>query len=61
MHQNNIFFIFKKLFLRSVHQNDSKYTKKINFLQKQIKFFWERGLYHILKRYGCTPSKQNKD
>ena len=32
MHQNNIFFIFKKLFLRSMHQNDSKYIKKINFL-----------------------------
>jgi hypothetical protein len=29
MHQNNYFFIFKKLFLISVHQNDLK-TKKIN-------------------------------
>jgi hypothetical protein len=31
MHQNNIFFIFKKLFLRSAHQNDPKHTKKIKF------------------------------
>jgi len=28
MHQNNIFFIFKKLFLISAHQNDLK-TQKI--------------------------------
>jgi hypothetical protein len=27
MHQNNIFFIFKKLFLISVHQNDLKTPK----------------------------------
>jgi hypothetical protein len=37
MHQNVIFFIFKKLFLKSVHQNDSKQIKtyfltKIYFL-----------------------------
>jgi len=31
IHQNNIFFILKKLFLKSAHQNDPKYTKKINF------------------------------
>jgi hypothetical protein len=31
IHQNNIFFILKKLFLRSAHQNDPKHTKKINF------------------------------
>jgi hypothetical protein len=32
MHQNDIFFsFFKKLFLRSAHQNDIKNTKKINF------------------------------
>ena len=34
MHQNDIFFIFEKLFLRSVHQNDPKH-KKIN-LKKMI-------------------------
>jgi hypothetical protein len=27
MHQNNIFFIFKKIFLKSAYQNDSKHTK----------------------------------
>jgi len=31
IHQNDIFFIFKKLVLRSAHQNDSKHIKKINF------------------------------
>jgi hypothetical protein len=31
MHQNDVFLFFKKLFLRYTHQNDSKYTKKINF------------------------------
>jgi len=30
MHQNNFFFIFKKLFLKSAHQNNLKH-KKINF------------------------------
>jgi hypothetical protein len=28
MYQNNIFFIFKKLFLASAHQNDLKTLKK---------------------------------
>jgi hypothetical protein len=28
MYQNDIFFIFLKLFLRSAHQNNPKYTKK---------------------------------
>jgi hypothetical protein len=28
IHQNNIFFIFKKLFLTSVYQNDLKILKK---------------------------------
>jgi hypothetical protein len=50
MHQNDVFFIFKKLFLRSAHQNNSKHTKKINFLQKKIKIFWARGLHRVPKR-----------
>jgi hypothetical protein len=29
MNQNNIFFILKKLFLTSAHQNNLKTTKKI--------------------------------
>jgi hypothetical protein len=33
MHQNDVFFIFKKLFLKSAHQNNSKHTKK------KLKFF----------------------
>jgi hypothetical protein len=31
MHQNDVFFIKKKLFLRSAHQNDPKHTKKYIF------------------------------
>jgi hypothetical protein len=31
IHQNDIFFIFKKLFLKSTHQNNSKHKKQINF------------------------------
>jgi len=30
------FFIFKKLFLRSAHQNDRKQTKKLIFNKKNI-------------------------
>jgi hypothetical protein len=45
MHQNNIFFIFKKLFLRSAHQNDPKYTEKLIFNKIKIKF---------LKNTVCT-------
>jgi hypothetical protein len=33
MNQNDIFFIFKKLFLRLAHQNDPKNTKKIKFFK----------------------------
>jgi hypothetical protein len=35
LHQNDVFLFFLKLFLRSAHQN----IKKLNFLQKKIKFF----------------------
>jgi hypothetical protein len=35
MHQNNIFFIFKKLFLTSTHQNDMKTLKKNYFEVKK--------------------------
>jgi len=31
IYQNNVFYFFKKLFLRSAHQNNSKYKKKIHF------------------------------
>jgi hypothetical protein len=39
MYQNNIFFIFLKLFLTLAHQNDLKTPKKINLKQTKIKFF----------------------
>jgi hypothetical protein len=42
MHQNYFFLIFKKLFLISAHQNDSKILKNINFKQKNSKFFGTR-------------------
>jgi hypothetical protein len=35
MHQKNIFFFKKKLFLISVHQNDMKTSKNINLKQKK--------------------------
>jgi hypothetical protein len=31
MHANDVFFIFKKLFLTSAHQNDPKRTNYIKF------------------------------
>jgi hypothetical protein len=34
MYQNNIFFIFKKLFLILTHQNDLKTSKNINLKKK---------------------------
>jgi hypothetical protein len=36
MHQNDFFFIFKKLFLRSTYQNDLKIYKKIS--KKKFEF-----------------------
>jgi len=36
------FFILKKLFLRPGHQNDPKYTKKINFSKKKMNFLGTR-------------------
>jgi hypothetical protein len=37
IHQNDIFFIFKKLFLISAHQNDQKTLKNINLKQRKNK------------------------
>ena len=31
IYQNDVFLFFKKLFLRSAHQNDLNYKKKLNF------------------------------
>jgi len=46
MHQNDVFFfIFKKLFLRSVHQNDSKHTKNLNFWGTQFALRSQTFLY----------------
>ena len=37
MHQNDIFFIFLKLFLISAYQNDLKILKNINLKQRKNK------------------------
>jgi hypothetical protein len=55
MHQNNIFFIFKKLFFRSAHQNNSKHiknlflTKKLNFLKTPVSRVSKRTLKTVSK------------
>jgi hypothetical protein len=36
MHQNDVFFIFKNLILKLVHQNNLKYIKKNKFFKTQI-------------------------
>jgi hypothetical protein len=44
LHQNDVFFIFKKLFLRSAHKNEPKHANfffifsktKLNFLKTQV-------------------------
>jgi len=41
IYQNDVFFILKKLFLKSAHQNDSKHTKKI-ILVKKMNFLGTR-------------------
>jgi hypothetical protein len=45
-----MFFIFKKLFLRSTHQNDPKHIKKLIF-HKKIYFFLKHGLARVSKRF----------
>jgi len=46
IHQNNIFFIFKKSFLRSAHQNDIKIIfSKI----KKFQNLREHSLYRVSK------------
>jgi len=48
MHQNKVFFLKKKLFLTSAHQNNLK--KKIHFKhKKKIQNLRERGLHRIPK------------
>ena len=49
--------MFLKIFLKSAHQNNSKHTKKINFLYKiKIKFFKNT----VLKRNIRLPGLQRK-
>ena len=39
LHQNNVFFIFKKFIFDITHQNDPKTLKNINFKQKKKSYF----------------------
>jgi hypothetical protein len=50
MHQNDVFFIFEKLFSRSAHHNDPKHIKN-NFLTKKIKIFKKHGLHLLSKEF----------
>jgi len=44
LHQNNVFFIFKKIIFDITHQNDPKTLKKILILsKKKIIFFGNAG------------------
>jgi hypothetical protein len=45
------FYFFKKLFLRSAHQNNLK-QKKLIFSKNQNWIFWEHGLYRVPKRWS---------
>jgi hypothetical protein len=57
MHQNNIFFIFKKLFLISAHQNDLKTQKIYQFeAKKNIKknLIFSKALLKLKNKQGFT-------
>jgi len=50
MYQNNIFFILKKLFLASAHQNNLKTLKNINLKQKKLNFL--KNIFKIQKQHN---------
>jgi hypothetical protein len=57
MYQNNIFFIFKKLFLISAHQNDLKTQKIYQFeAKKNIKkiLIFSKALLKLKNKQGFT-------
>jgi hypothetical protein len=57
MHQNNIFFIFKKLFLISAHQNDLKTQKIYQFeAKKNIKkiLIFSKALLKLKNKQSFT-------
>jgi len=45
-----MFFIFKKSFLRSAHQNDPKHTKKLIFSKNNFLIFWKHRYNRVYKR-----------
>jgi hypothetical protein len=53
MHQNDFFFIFKTLFLKSAHQNNLKILKKIN--KKNLKF---KRIRFQSRSQTCHPSSR---
>jgi hypothetical protein len=53
MHQNDVFFIFLKLFLRPTYQNNSKHKKKLIFNKNKILIFLK---IRIVYRFQNLPS-----
>jgi len=51
MYQDNIFFIFYKLFLKLKHQNDLKTQKNINLKKKKLNFFLKTKINSYKIRY----------
>jgi hypothetical protein len=54
IHQNNIFFYFKKIFLTLVHQNDLKTPKNINLKKKKLIFF--KNAFKTQKQIGSIEN-----
>jgi len=59
MYQNNIFFIFLKLFLISAHQNDLKTPKNIKLKQrKKLKILiFFKNIFKMQKQIGLKYNK----
>ena len=54
-----IFFYFLKIIFEISTSKRSKTYKKINFLQKKINFFWERGCLHRVPKQTRMSSKNH--
>ena len=50
IHANDVFFIFLKLFLTLVHQNDPKSTTTLNFSKKKIQNLTKHRLKRTAKQ-----------
>jgi len=54
IHQNNIFFYLKNLFLTSVDQNNLKTLKNINLKKKKLIFF--KNAFETKKQIGSIEN-----